>query len=170
MARSRIESLLHMLEVAYRADPFGSLLGNIKSVSDAEWQIAPEEWSKEEFGDTYPELSICDLVVHVGGAKRMHANRALGDGTMQWGGIPLPAAFDMETVLTWLDEGHRGLVAGLEALADDAELGVERAAPWGAPLRREQTITMMISHDLYHAGEINRQRALIRGAKWWTAG
>ena len=168
MTRHRIESLLHMVDVAYQADPFGALRRNIRSVTLEEWHVQPAEWSQEEFGDHYPELSICDLVVHVGGAKRMHANRAFGDGTMQWDTVPLPAAFDMETVLAWIDEGHRILRDGLAALTDDAQLDLDRTAPWGTPIKPAQTVTIMISHDLYHAGEINRQRSLIRGAKGWT--
>jgi hypothetical protein len=35
---------------------------------------------------------------------------------------------------------------------------------------RRQLLTIMISHDLYHSGEINRQRSLIRGAEGWDRG
>jgi len=168
MARARIETLLDMMEVAYRGDPFSSLRKNLQGITPEEWTTRPATWSKAEFGDD-PELSICQLVLHIGGPKRMYANRAFGDATLQWHTLPLPAAFDMEPVLAWLDEGHRILHDGLAALADDSELAVERIAHWGAPMPRERFVTIMISHDLYHSGEINRQRALIRGAQGWTA-
>lgn len=170
MPRARIEALLHMMDVAYRADPFSALRRNVESVRPDEWNIAPAEWSAAEFGEHDPELSICQLTLHVAGAKYMYANRAFGDGSYQWGSIPLPAALDMPSVLAWLEDGHQQLSAGLASLVDDAELAVERNAPWGTPMKREQFVTIMISHDLYHAGEINRQRALIRGAKGWTSG
>ena len=70
-------------------------------------------------------------------------------------------------MLAWLDEGHAVFAAGLAALEDDAELAVKRPAPWGAPLRRELMIGIVINHDLYHAGEINRQGDMIRGAEGW---
>ena len=60
-------------------------------------------------------------------------------------------------------KGHRKLVDGLAALQDDAELVLERPAPWRMPMRREQLIAIVMNHDVYHSGEINRQRALIRG-------
>ncbi|MEX2247532.1 MAG: DinB family protein [Dehalococcoidia bacterium] len=167
MGRTAIETLLHMMEVAYRADPFSSLRRNLDSVRDDEWEIRPAKWSIDEFG-TQPELSIGDLVLHIGGPKRMYADRAFGDCTLEWATIPRPSAFDRESVIAWLDEGHRLLADGLAALTDDAELAVERPAPWRAPMARQQLITIMISHDLYHSGEINRQRALIRGAEGWS--
>lgn len=168
MPRTRIDTLLHMMDVAYRADPFSALRRNIESVTPDEWNIVPAEWSAAEFGEHDPELSICQLVLHVAGAKHMYANRAFGDGTYAWGSIPLPSAFAMPDVLVWLEDGHQRLSSGLASLEDDADLAAERTAPWGVPMRRELFVTIMISHDLYHAGEINRQRALIRGAKGWT--
>ena len=166
MGRARIETLLDMMDVAYRDDPFSSLIKNLQSITPEEWVTRPATWSADEFGDD-PELSICDLVLHIGGPKRMYANRAFGDSTLQWHTIPRPVALDMESVFAWLDEGHRILHDGLAALADDSELAVERVAHWGTPMPRERFVTIMISHDLYHSGEINRQRALIRGARGW---
>jgi uncharacterized damage-inducible protein DinB len=58
----------------------------------------------------------------------------------------------------------------LAALSDDAELSAMRAAPWGMPMRLDQLLGIVINHDLYHAGEINRQRALMRGAEGWDRG
>jgi uncharacterized damage-inducible protein DinB len=167
MSRIAIETLVQLMNIAYRDDPFCALLRNLASVTGDEWHIKPASWNAEKFG-TDPELSICDMVLHVGGAKRMYANRAFGDASLEWVDIKPPASFETEPVLAWLDEGHRELIDGLTALRDDAELVAECQAPWRVPMRREQLITIMISHDLYHSGEINRQRALIRGAEGWT--
>jgi uncharacterized damage-inducible protein DinB len=127
--------------------------------------MRPATWSVEVFGSA-PELSIRDVVVHVAGAKFMYADRTFGDASLEWADIS-PPAVDMEPVLAWLDEGHRVFAEGLAALEDDAELAAARPAPWRAPLRREQLIGIVINHDLYHSGEINRQRGLIRGAEGW---
>jgi hypothetical protein len=166
VTRANIQLLERQLEAAYRTDPFHALRKNIESVLPGEWHTAPGEHSAAVFGDQ-PELSICDVVVHVGGAMRMYADRAFGTGTLQWGGITVPASFEMGPVLTWLDEGHALVADGLRALADDAELLVERPAPWGMPLARGLMVGLMINHALYHSGEVNRQRALIRGATGW---
>lgn len=164
--RIAIDTLLHMMDVAYRGDPFSALRKNLEGVTAAEWDMRPATWSVDEFG-TQPELSICDLVLHVAGGKFMYADRAFGDASLEWTDIRLPTSRDMGPVLVWLDDGHRALTDGLAALGDDAELEVERLSSRRRPMPRRQLITIMISHDLYHSGEINRQRALIRGAEGW---
>jgi hypothetical protein len=166
ISRIAIETTLRQMDAAYRGDPFSALRRNVESVTPEEWRITPETWSAEEFG-TQPELSICDIVVHVGAAKYMYANRAFGDETMQWGDVLLPPSFEMPAVLDWLEGGYRQLRDGLAALRGDEELQAKRFAPWGLQLKRAQLVSIMISHDLYHAGEINRQRALVRGARGW---
>ena len=44
-----------------------------------------------------------------------------------------------------------------------------RETPWRTParMRRDHLLTIVMNHDVYHSGEINRQRALIRGAQGW---
>jgi hypothetical protein len=165
MTRIAIETLLKQLNAAYRNDPFCALRRNVESVRPDEWAVRPAGWTVEVFGSD-PELSICDIVLHVAGAKFMYADRAFGDATMEWGDIR-PPALDMTSVLAWLEEAHRQFAAGLAGLTDDAQLAEERLAPWRLPMRREHLISIIISHDLYHAGEINRQRALIRGSQGW---
>jgi uncharacterized damage-inducible protein DinB len=166
MTRIAIDYWMQRLEAAYRLDPFHALRRNVESVRAEEWEVPPETWSVDEFG-TRPELSIRDLVLHVAGAKHMYADRAFGDATLEWDTIKLPASLEMDPVLAWLDEGHRALADGLAALADDEELAAERSFPWRTPGRRDQLLGIVINHDLYHSGEINRQRALIRGAEGW---
>ena len=168
MTRIAIEILVRQMEAAYRSDPFHALRKNVEAVRPEEWDVRPSGWSAEEFG-TDPELSIGDLVLHVAGAKHMYADRAFGDAALEWGEIRLPA-LGMDAALAWLDDGHRMLAAGLAALQDDAELGVERPAPWRIPMRRAHLISTIINHDLYRSGEINRQRALIRGTEGWERG
>lgn len=168
MTRTAIDMLARQMNVAYRDDPFHAFRRNVESVRPEEWDVRPAGWSVEEFGEQ-PELSVCDLVLHVAGAKHMYADRAFGDASLEWADIK-PPPLDMESVLAWLDAGHRKLVDGLAALRDDDELVVERPAPWRLPMLREQLIAIVINHDLYHSGEINRQRALIRGTEGWNRG
>jgi uncharacterized damage-inducible protein DinB len=165
MTRLAIDLLLNRLEAAYRSDPFHALRKNVESVRDGEWDVRPAEWRVDEFG-TEPELSICDLVTHVGGAKYMYVNRVFGDAALEWADIRPPSR-EMRALIAWMDEGHRALTAGLTALKDDAELAIERPAPWRLAMRRDQLLGIVINHDLYHSGEINRQRALLRGADGW---
>lgn len=168
MGRTAIETLTWMLETAYRADPFSSLQRNLKSVSPQEWDIRPATWSEQEFG-RQPELAICDLALHLG-AKYMYADRAFGDASLEWHTIQGPSSRSMDDVMAWLDAAHQQFIDGMNALTDDAQLDEMRQAPWRTPMPRKNLITIMISHDLYHSGEINRQRSLIRGAKGWDRG
>jgi uncharacterized damage-inducible protein DinB len=165
MARTEIDVITRMLEQAYRTDPFSALRKNIASVRPEEWDVRPAEWSVEEFG-TQPALSICDIALHTG-AKYMYADRAFGDATLEWETIAPPRSRSMEDVLAWLDEAQRLMLDGLASLDDDARLDDERQAPWRTPMKRRSLIAMISNHDLYHAGEINRQRALLRGATGW---
>ncbi len=50
---------------------------------------------------------------------------------------------------------------------DDAELDVPRKAHWGEMLPTYDLVVIMLEHDLYHAGEINRTRALLQADDKW---
>ncbi len=166
MSRVLIDHYRAVVEAAYRSDPFHSFRGNLSSAAAEEWDIRPAEWSAEVFGER-PELSIRDLAHHVGGALVMYTDRAFGDATLEWGDIRGPASGEVEAVLAWLDEAHAAFAAGIAALGDDAELGEMRQTPWRTPLVRAQLIGLMVNHMVYHAGEVNRQRALVRGSSGW---
>ena len=165
MGRIAIETMRTMLDQAYRTDPWSALRKNLASVKPGEWDVRPAEWSTDEFG-TDPELSICDIALHTG-AKYMYVDRAFGDASLEWHTIKPPPSRSMEDVLAWLDEAHRLMMDGLASLDDDAQLEDERQAPWRTPMKRRSLVALITNHDLYHAGEVNRQRALIRGAKGW---
>lgn len=166
MTKAVLDSLERALEAAYRGDRWHALLGNLESVTADEWGATPARHSIEVFG-TDPELSIADIVCHVAAAKFMWGHHAFGEGTKTWGDFH-PGSADRDGIIAWLDEGHRAFVAGVHALADDSELAVDRRTHWGRPLPTERIIQIVINHDLYHAGEINRQRGLIRGAEGWA--
>ena len=53
------------------------------------------------------------------------------------------------------------------SLADDAELLKPRRTNWGEMKETRWIIKSMIEHDLYHAGEINRMRALRQRNDRW---
>ncbi len=169
MSRAALDALIRTLEAAYRGDRFSALRVNLEDIRPEEWHAHPTKHDVAVFGED-PELSIAEIVAHVGAGKRMYANHGFGDRSLQWGPSAGPPAWDMPAVLDWLDEGHRNFVACVDALGDDSELAVERYAPWGALLPTEHLIAIIRDHDLYHSGEVNRQRSLMRGAEGWTMG
>jgi uncharacterized damage-inducible protein DinB len=65
-----------------------------------------------------------------------------------------------------LREAHAAFRAVVEPLSD-ADLAVERKAPWGAMHETRWIVAQIIEHDIYHTGEINLARALLQGADAW---
>ena len=73
------------------------------------------------------------------------------------------------TATKWLVEAHAYLMGCIRELSEDAELEVPRKAHWGQQVPTYDLIVTMLEHDLYHAGEINRTRALLQhDDAWWT--
>lgn len=164
MSRIVIDTLSAAFERGYRGDHFHSLRSNLTGVTEREWDARLAQHSVEVPGNR-PDPSIADLVRHVGGAIVMYTDRAFGPAAIEWQDVPQPE-LDVAGMLAWLDEVHGAFAAGLATLADDAQLAEERPGP--SRERRmsvEQLVWLMINHDLYHAGEINRQRELVVGTE-----
>jgi hypothetical protein len=116
--------------------------------------------------------SIADILEHVGWCKWMYEDYAFGSADMRGDQPPLvPAAGARsrppQELMAWLVAGQQRWFASVRALADDAELEKERLTNWGEMLPTRVIIRIMIAHDLYHAGEINHIRALLRGSDKW---
>jgi hypothetical protein len=70
-------------------------------------------------------------------------------------------------ITAWLDGAHRVLKEHVAALPDDAELDRLRPTNWGEARPTRWIIGAMITHDAYHAGEINHLRSLLDGDDRW---
>jgi hypothetical protein len=68
--------------------------------------------------------------------------------------------------IEWLQHGHAQLRASVAALTDD-ELSKPRPVHMGGTLETRMIISIMIEHDVYHAGEINHLRSLMQGTDYW---
>jgi hypothetical protein len=168
MAKIAIDVFTRALIAAYEADPAHSLRGNLRSVTAEEWRVRPANPSTGDnsiFGND-PVLSVCDLVKHVAFAKFRYGHLAFGDLSVDWE-PEVPRSDHMDTILSWLEDGHRMFLEGVAGLAGDSDLAVERTFPSGRTASVERLIFVVINHDLYHSGEINRQVSLIRGADGW---
>lgn len=166
MSRIAIETMLTAFDVAYRSDRFHALLVNLQDVRPGEWDARPAAYSVEVFGE-YPELSIADLVLHVSGALRMWTNQAFADGSLNWQTAASGAPRDMPALLAYLDAACLAFEDAIHSLPSDEELLRLRSAPGGTPVPTHRIISVMTNHVLYHSGEINRQRSLLRGAEGW---
>jgi hypothetical protein len=152
MTVTAISQLVYLLDEAFQGTEWHSLLGNLRSVTPADWLWVPPDGRR----------SIRDIMAHVGACKRMYHNHAFGDARLTWddplvgGGEALAT---VESATGWLREGQERLRGSIAAL-DDAELLRPRMTNWGELKETRWIIAVMIEHDLYHAGELNHIRAL----------
>jgi uncharacterized damage-inducible protein DinB len=73
----------------------------------------------------------------------------------------------MAETLTWLREAQARLRRHVAEL-DDAELDRPRVTNWGEERPSRWILAMLITHDAYHAGEINHLRSLLSGDDRWN--
>jgi len=137
-----------------------SLMGNLRTVT-------PDLWRSSGPGVV---RTIESIALHVGACKIVYANHAFGDGTITFmspeAGPRVPGTAPMDDVLAWLREAHGTLMEHVRALSDD-DLSVPRRANWGELRETRWLLSTLLQHDTYHAGEINRMRALLAGEDRW---
>lgn len=147
-----ISPLLFILDQAFQESRWHSLLGNLRSVTPDDWLWVPPDGRR----------SIRDIVGHVGSCKFMYQNHAFGDAKLTWNDPLVEGADRLSTIssaIEWLKEGQEHLRQSISPL-DDAELLRPRMTNWGELVETRWIISVMIEHDLYHAGEINHIRCL----------
>ena len=155
MARHRIDELVRILHRSFD-DSSHSLLANLATVTGEEWGVLPQG----------AQRSIRTMAWHVGLFKYMYANHGFRDASMDYGDPP--ASPPKERLATpaaataWLREAHTYLMEAIDELPDDAELERPRKAHWGEMVPTVFLIDTMHEHDVYHAGEINKTRALLQ--------
>ena len=152
MTAIAVSQLLYLLDSAFEGSEWHSLLGNLRS-------LTPEDWLWLPVGG---HRSIRSIVQHVGGCKFMYQNHAFGDAQLTWGNPLVEGQDALSTIAeatAWLQEGQQRLRESI-AVLDDAELLRPRKTNWGELKETSWIITVMIQHDIYHAGEINHIRAL----------
>ncbi|MGB2693685.1 MAG: DinB family protein [Dehalococcoidia bacterium] len=151
MTRAGIEQLLYLMDEAFKDNPFHSLLANLRSVDEKDWEWLPDGASR----------TILHIVQHVGGAKTWYENHAFGEGSLTWDDPSIvPQESAPAVMIDWLRASHQRWRSSVASLEDDSELARNRKAPWGTDAQTRWLINNMIQHDLYHAGEINHLRAL----------
>lgn len=158
--RAGIETLLYLLDEAFRgpgieqSNESQALLPNLRSVPDSAWHTIPEGLSR----------SIEAIAVHVGACKIMYADYAFGSASLRFGTPEVEpwraGEAEMAEVLPWLAGAHDTLVARVANLTDDEELARDRVTNWGERRPTRWIVATMITHDAYHAGEINHLRSL----------
>jgi len=166
-SRSGIEAMLYLLDEAFRgvgiesSNESQALLPNLRSVPDAAWHELPDGMSR----------SIESIAIHVGACKIMYADYAFGEGRLTFGTREVEpwreGESEMSDVLPWLERVHEAFVDHVRQLHDDDELDRPRLANWGEQKPTRWLIAAMVTHDAYHAGEINHLRSVLDGDDRW---
>ncbi len=161
-ARPRIEELLRLMDRAFAGNEH-SLLDNIGTVTAESWDALPPNARR----------SVREITHHVGMFKYMYTNHAFRAGDMDYDDPPASPPperlANLSAATDWLREAHEYLTGCIRELESDAELDVPRKAHWGEMVPTHHIIVTMLEHDLYHAGEINRTRALLQDDDaWWV--
>jgi uncharacterized damage-inducible protein DinB len=166
-SRSGIDTMLYLLDEAFRgrgieeSNESQALIPNLRSVPGPAWHALPDHAAR----------SIEAIALHVGACKVMYDDHAFGAGTKRFGTPEVEpwrtGEAEMGDVLPWLERVHATFVGHVAALRDDEELDRPRRANWGEERPTRWLIAAMITHDAYHAGEINHLRSLLGGDDRW---
>jgi hypothetical protein len=161
MSRAAVETLVYLLDEAFEGNEEHSLLGNLTNVTPEDWLARPVEGSR----------SIAEIVDHAGAAKFAYWDHMFSKGDSSFDGWLRRSPSrqdrgDIAGVKEWLREGHVTFRDAVAALDDDA-LSAPRRAHYGGVADTRWLITVLIEHDVYHAGEINHLRAQRQGTDRW---
>jgi uncharacterized damage-inducible protein DinB len=157
MPQTAVNQLLYLMDNAFRDSRPHSLLNNLSSVTEA-------DYAREHDG-----RSILEMLRHLAAAKHVYNNFAFGDASMTWPTMQdrmFASDKTMADDIEWLHQGQQALRASV-ATIDDTDLATQRPVHMGGLLETRNIISIMIEHDLYHAGEINHLRALMQGTDYW---
>jgi hypothetical protein len=165
--RSAIEALGYLLDEAFRgagieeSNESQALLPNLATVSAAAWRALPPGAAR----------SIESIALHVGACKVMYDDYAFGPGTLRFGTPEVEpwseGSAPQAGVVAWLGSAHARLTGHVAGLASDAELDVLRPTNWGERRPTRWIVAAMVTHDAYHAGEINHLRSMLGGDDRW---
>ena len=161
MSRAAVEQLLYLMDEAFHGHEEHALMINLQSLSEDDWLWMPEG----------AERSIAMIAGHIGACKLMYDDYAFGEGTMQWDDRRVSgqenARPHMSKVIRWIESAHETLRWHVSELKDE-DLSRPAMTNWGETKDLRWIISVMIQHDLYHAGEINRMRAMHQGNDRWA--
>ncbi len=137
------------------------LLENLASVPEDRWRAVVAPGSR----------SVEAIALHVGACKVMYDDYAFGAGTLTWEDSAVQpwaeGEASMAGTLEWLRQAQERVVAHVSVLTD-ADLDQPRRANWGESEPTRWLIQALITHDVYHAGEINHLRSLLDGDDRWA--
>jgi hypothetical protein len=166
MSRGAVDLALYLVDEAFRgpgieeSNESQALMTNLATVPETAWRaVLPGA-----------DRTIEKIVLHVGACKVMYDDYAFGSGTLFWTDHEVepwpPGSAPMAETIEWLGLAHERLVEHIAVLSDD-DLSALRLTNWGEQRETRWIVSVMLQHDLYHAGEINHIRSLLSGDDRW---
>ncbi len=138
-----------------------SLMVNLASVDEKSWRVRLPRSLR----------TIESIALHVGSCKVMYRDHAFGSRTLTWSTSETQPWADGEAPLAdtmeWLRQVHERLMVDVRSLTAQ-DLTQSRFANWGELRETRWLLSMLLQHDVYHAGEINHLRSLIAGEDRWN--
>jgi uncharacterized damage-inducible protein DinB len=153
MTDAAVRTLVYLLDEAFEGNEEHSLLGNLVNVTPEDWLARPVEGTR----------TIGEIVDHAGAAKFAYWDHMFSRGQRtfdEWlhESPSRRDRGDIEGVKRWLREGHAAFRDAVAALTDN-DLAKPRNGHWRSAAETRWLISVLIEHDVYHAGEINHLRA-----------
>jgi hypothetical protein len=130
-------------------EAFETLMATVRSLEDDDWLWVPPRGVRH----------IAGILGHVAGGKHMNINHSFDGLTPQWDDAQFSIERPVPEIIDWLREGQQKLLDRVSAL-EDADLTKPRTMHWGRQRETRWLLSQMITHDLFHAGEINHIRSL----------
>lgn len=162
--RDILNFLVWQLDQAFEFKPEHSLIANLSTATPEMLDQLPPSGGR----------TLRDIMAHCASVKRMHIAHAFGDGELGWwetwdGDGELKDA-DFEALVAWLRRAHAEAQAAVRGLEEDGELLMERRTHWGELRQTRFIIDAVLSHDIYHAGEVGHLRGLLQHADHFPHG
>ena len=156
MSRAVLDFLAWQLDQSFEGKPEHSLMANLSSVTNDTLDQLPPGGGR----------TLRDLIVHCASVKRMHVDHAFGEGELTWwttwNGEGALEDANLERLTSWLRDAHAEAQEAVAKLGSDEELFAQRNTHWGEGCETRLLIDAILIHDIYHAGEINHLRGLLK--------
>jgi uncharacterized damage-inducible protein DinB len=144
MTRAAVEHLQFLI-----GEAFETLMATVRSLDDGDWEWVPPRGGRH----------IAGILGHVAGGKQMNIAHSFDGRSPDWQDPDFARQRSVPEIIDWLRDGQQRLLDRISALEDD-DLTKPRTMHWGRQRETRWLIAQMITHDLFHAGEINHIRAL----------
>jgi hypothetical protein len=157
--RTRVELARHLLDFSYRLTS-----DHLAGLSIEQALFAPEGGYRSTLG----------TLKHIAGWSHVYRSYAFESPPRHWKFVDWPRGLRdtieptqdyFDEVVAWFDRSHQNWMASLEPLTDD-DMDAPRLLHWRQQAPLFDIVTIIASHHVYHAGELNQLLSIYKGEAW----